>query len=583
MTAVLLHSGVVHTFDQHDTTAEAVLVEHGRVVATGRTDELRGAGRGALEVDLGGSAVLPGLVDTHPHLLHFGVIEAPLVPLFDARDHDDIVQRLSQRARRTRRGDWVMGTPVGEPHLFIRRSWRDLAEGRLPDRTVLDRVSTRHPVLIQAWAPERDNALAMNSVALRRLGIDSGTPERIGPVHVERDASGGPSGRLFGPVGDYYSYTPFTEALWEAVPLLQHGFVLPGIRDAVAEHHRRGVTAVYENHMMDAGMIAAYRGLRDAGRLPLRVMTSQECEILGIRVEHRVSVDEALAQAAAAIELDDEHFRMNGVSLIWDGLASTGHMLTREPYPGPDGAPTLGRLQLLPEAIERVMRRCATERMRLNMIVGGPRAHDENLLMLERLARDHDLASLNWLLVHSPFLEPGHIARYRALGIDLTTTMMFAWGKGDLYRERLGEPALSDLLPLRRLLDAGMTVAGGSDWGPRSPFEQIALAVTHEFGRSGFRNDGPAQAITRREAIAMWTRDAARLLHWPELGSLRPGSYADLVVLDRDPLACDDADLPGTTPVLTLIGGAVGYDAGGFAGGLAGGLAGTGALPAASG
>ncbi len=72
--------------------------------------------------------------------------------LADARSHDDIVTRIRSRAASTAPGEWIMTTPVGEPHYFVRRSWRDLAKGRLRDRRVLDRATSEHPVLIQGWA-----------------------------------------------------------------------------------------------------------------------------------------------------------------------------------------------------------------------------------------------------------------------------------------------------------------------------------------------------------------------------------------------------------------------------------------------
>lgn len=104
-----------------------------------------------------GATILPGLVDTHPHLMHFGVFAEPLVDLADARSHDDIVARIRARATTKPPGAWIMATPIGEPHYFIPRSWRYLAEGRLPNRHVLDGATDAHPVFIQAWAPFTPN------------------------------------------------------------------------------------------------------------------------------------------------------------------------------------------------------------------------------------------------------------------------------------------------------------------------------------------------------------------------------------------------------------------------------------------
>ena len=78
---------------------------------------------------------------------------------------------------------------------------------------------------------------------------------------------------------------------------------------------------------------------------------------------------------------------------------------------------------------------------------------------------------------------------------SVTTSMSFCWGKGDLFVERIGEHVLGDLIPLRRMLDAGLIVGCGTDWGPKNVFEHVALAETHEFAGSGRRNDGPAQRV----------------------------------------------------------------------------------------
>jgi hypothetical protein len=160
------------------------------------------------------------------------------------------------------------------------------------------------------------------------------------------------------------------------------------------------------------------------------------------------------------------------------------------------------------------------------------------------------------------FLTEEAAWRYAALGFHVTTSMSFSWAKGDLFIERIGEHVLGDLIPLRRMLDAGLLVACGTDWGPKNVFEHVELAETHRLCVSGRRNTGPAQPVERAEALAMWTRDAARVLGWERLGTLRPGNPADLIVVDRDPLGCRLEDLAGTQVLRTVLGGNAVWDAG---------------------
>jgi predicted amidohydrolase YtcJ len=239
--------------------------------------------------------------------------------------------------------------------------------------------------------------------------------------------------------------------------------------------------------------------------------------------------------------------------------------MMRDPYYGPNGEETRGWFMMDPKKIETAMRFCAEHRIRLNTLCSGTRAHEENLAMLERVTQTHDIRPLRWILVHTPFIEAEQVRRYKALNFDVTTTMTFLFGTGDLFRRRfkpeLRDAMMSDLLPLRRYFDVGMTAAAGADWGPKNVFEQIQLALTHTTP-SGFCNLGAAQAISRTQALSMWTRDAARVLQWDNIGSLSPGFHADLIVVDRDPLTCPVGELSATRVLLTLFSGDTVYDVG---------------------
>jgi predicted amidohydrolase YtcJ len=160
------------------------------------------------------------------------------------------------------------------------------------------------------------------------------------------------------------------------------------------------------------------------------------------------------------------------------------------------------------------------------------------------------MCSRGWILQHGYFLEPEHIRRYAAAGFDVTTSTGFKWGKRDMIRERFGEQLLDHFIPLRELLDSGMTVACGTDWGPKNIFEQIALAC--EYG------------LTPEESLAAWTRHAGHVLRWEGVGTLTPGAHADLIVVDRDPLSTPLGALPATRVLHTLLAGATVFDSGAF-------------------
>jgi hypothetical protein len=567
--ATVYVNGRVLAMDGGPARATALVIADGRVAATGATADMRRlAAPSARTVDLEGATVLPGLVDTHPHLMHFGVLAAPLVDLADAASHADIVARLAARARKTPAGEWIMATPVGEPHYFIRRSFRDLIEGVLPGRRVLDRATREHPVMIQAWAPVIPNVCALNSAGLARLGLGPSTPDRVGNVWIEKDAHGEPTGLLRGSVTNYYTGDAFMNGLLAELPLLQPEAVLPGTRQAMAAYNALGVTTVYEGHAMDVPLIEAYRALRAENALRVRVLAALEAENYALPWDAPLSdaeFDARLELALGLVDTTDDFFRVNGVTVSRGGPCWPGFLLMREPYRGPYGEMTTGVSFVSREKAERAMLFCAAHGLRLNFIVAGTGEHDEYLAQLERVAGAYDLRGRHWILQHAFFVEPEQARRYAALGFDVTTSLSFSWGKGDLFVERIGEHVLPHLIPLRRLLDAGMRVACGTDWGPKNVFEHIALALTHRFAGSGRSNLGPAQRVSREEALAMWTRDAGRILGWPGVGTLARGSHADLVVVDRDPLSCPIDDLPETRVLRTVLAGRTVYDAGALA------------------
>ncbi len=408
------------------------------------------------------------------------------------------------------------------------------------------------------------NVCAFNSRALARLGISCETPDRVEHDWIEKDAQGEPTGILRGAVNNCYTNDAFMNRLLREIPLLQPAAVVPGTVRAMAAYNRLGVTTVYEGHAMGQAEIGAWRMLREQDALTLRVLTALEAESYGLPWTHPLSTAEFRDHLEAALAMEqtaDDLLRHRGVTLSRGGPCWPGFLRMWEPYRGPWGEPTTGIEFVEPEKEQLALDFCAERRLRLNFIGAGYRDHDEFLDRAEAVARRVPMADRGWILQHVFFLTERAARRYAGLGMRVTTSMSFSWGKGDMFIERIGEPVLPDLIPLRRMLDAGLVVGCGTDWGPKNVFEHLALAATHAFAGSGRRNDGPAQRVTRAEALGMWTRDAARAIGWEGIGTLAPGGHADLIVVDRDPLTCPLETLAATRVLRTVLGGRVVWDA----------------------
>jgi predicted amidohydrolase YtcJ len=569
----LITNANVLVIDGRTLPQRALVLQHGRIVGVGAADEMAVlAGRSARHVDVSGATVMPGIVDTHPHILHFAAMMAPVLDITDAASHDEIVERIRRRASVTPKGQWIVTTPVGEPHYFRRRSYRDLEERRLPDRHVLDRATTEHPVWLQAWGPIQPGVCAFNSAGLKAIHVSDAVPDVVSNVRFDKNLRGELTGTVRGAVTTYLNHDPYWGQIQTKI-LMQigrgganfGGVTSEVLKASVQEYHARGVTAGYECHVMTSADLDAYRKLRAEGGLTMRIMACLEPEA-GF---HHFPPDpprfdgifERLEAGRAMKAVDDDLLRIAGLSMSLGGPCSAGHFMTYEPYPDPYGQPTYGYQATPDRNCHAFVDFCAKHGERMNLITGSYPEHDLVIELAGAAAARYGRSEA-WILQHAVLMNPAQVRQFRALDFAVSTNVSFTWGKGDIYADRMGRHVMRDLVPLRRQLDAGLQVSLGSDWGPRNYWEHIRLAETHEMCGNGQRNDGPDQVVTREEALAMWTREGGRMMNWQGIGTLEPGSWADLIVVDRDPSTCDIDALPQTRVLRTVVGGRTVFDSG---------------------
>jgi hypothetical protein len=555
----LITGGKIHLMDGASTPQEAIVIQGGRVLASGmEADMMALAGQHAERINVRGATVMPGLVDTHPHVLHFTARLRASVDITDAIDHADIVARIRARAAVTPKGEWIITTPVGEPHFFIRRSYRDLPERRLPDRFILDQATSNHPVFIQAWGPTTPNICVFNSKGLEKIGMNDLLPDRVCDVFFEKDDDGRLTGVVRGAVANYYNIDPYWTQILSKLPSPASWELHDSTIFGMSEINRQGVTTIYEPHNMTPGHIEAYIRLRAENALTTRVMLALEAEGYAYPPHWPYSMEqfeERLDFGRRMLDLDDEFLRITGITFSPATPCGSGMVRMHDPYRGPFGESTRGVTFLSREKQRRFICFCAEHAVRGNFCTYGYRDHDDILEDLESEIGKSGLKDHPWLIQHALVITQRQAERYAALGCTLTTSMAFSWGKGDLWGERIGKHVWRDQVPLKRLLRAGLTVGAGSDWGPKNPWEQMQLAETHEFAGSGYRNATADHVVSREEAILMWTRDGARAIGWAGVGTLTAGSHADFIVVDRDPLSCKLEDLPGTEVLMTALGG----------------------------
>jgi predicted amidohydrolase YtcJ len=516
--ADLLLIGDVRTMRADGARTGALAVGDGRILALGDALDLSALrGPDTVVLDVGARTVLPGLIDAHGH---FGHVARSMVGAVDCRTPPvrsvaDILERASARVRELPADSWVLlqGTTFQDELM---------AERRFPTPEQLSAVSADHPIVYRSSI----HHLVLNRRALALAGIDRDTPEPPSG-HIERDAGGEPTGVL-AEMFDRLPIPPSTE------PELAESISRVAWRDYLAN----GVTSIQE--IWDSAALMRLFGRAVADReIPLRVRGFGWVPLAG-------SVAEVASGAIGDAQLTQGWFEGGGVKLFVDGGTSAHTAAFYEEYldaPGRRGALTYELEQLTAHIAEA---HAAGAQVALH--AAGDLAQDISLSAFE-------LAGVRSELDLRPRIEHGANTAWngwrsdlcKRLGVLPVPNLGFIYNYGEFWPRSLGGRG-ENCVPLRTLFDAGFPVPSSSDTtggDPRllNPFHNMWCAITRKTFTG--RTIDPQQRISREQTLAMYTRHAAHAGFWESSrGTLQPGKFADIVVLDRnlDEVADEDFD-----------------------------------------
>lgn len=502
---LILHSGRVITVDRDFSVAEAMAIAGDRIIAVGSNAEVRPrAAASTRQIDLGGRAVIPGLMDNHLHAAGGG----PGVDLSRTRSLDEVYAAIEARAKATPPGGLVLSN----------MDWHEaqLREQRLPLRDDLDRIAPDHPVVLVRGGHE----FIVNSAALRRWNIDERTPEPEGG-RLTRYGDGRLNGELVDTARALVTLPP---------PPARSREELMAARAAdYRTLHAAGLTTV-RHPGIPPDDYRLLQEMRRRGTLTMRV------NALLRPGGDRAAVAAALDAAGIGPDEGDAGVRVGGIKLAVDGGFEGG--LMREPYEDPWGERgTFHGLQTVDhERFTGVVQLLNERGWRVATHAVGDAAMDLVLDAYERAHADRPLTGRRWSIEHAFIGRPDHLPRLQAMGLALAVQNHLYLAGPSLVRYWGAERAAMTT-PVRRYLDAGLPVSSGTD-APVVPFPPLWTLyhfVTRDTITGGVM--GADQRVTREEALRMATMGNAWLMmEEADKGSLEAGKLADLVVLDRNPL-----------------------------------------------
>ena len=525
----ILLNGKIATVNDRFAIVQAVAIRGRRIVAVGsNADVLEHQGRATKILDLKKRTVIPGLIDNHSHWIR--AAEHDELRLDGVISRKQALGLLAERVRAARPGDWIV--TIGG---WSEEQFTDDPRGFPLEE--LDRIAPDHPVVLQAIY----NQSYLNTAALKAAGIDESTPDPRGGT-IEKDANGKPSGVVRGAGG-----VAFVAA---KIPLPDAAGWIANARRLVAELNAMGITAWYDagGRGVNEKHYVPYQHLAERGELDARVFWST------IRQPTTPEqVDKVLAEIAKLkpFQGSDYYDHIGWGETLYAPV--TTNSLRVESNTRPEDMAQM----------RRVAQALAARGLYANAHVEMTEAIDAFLDQYEAINKIHPIKGLRWSFSHLDQVSEAQLERMKGLGMyaGLHSRPLI---QGALMHKVHGERAW-DMPPFRRVQDSGILWGLGSDATAvttSNPFYTLGFAVT---GRMVGGRKVNRQSITRQEALVAHTRSNAWFIFQESnLGSIQPGKYADLVVLDRDYFTVPADRIKDIKPLMTMVGGKIVYRAKGM-------------------
>ncbi len=519
----ILYNANIYTMDPAQPRAQAVAIANGKFLMVGANQAVLETYQGlARPENLNGAALIPGLTDAHLHLHQYAL--ALLKIDCETTTRQECLARLAAKAETTPAGEWILG------HGWNQNSW----EEGFGSAALLDQVTPNHPVYLTAKSLHAGWA---NTLALQHAGINRNTPDPLNG-RIERDANGEPTGILF--------ETAMLLVSQKIVPASQEQ-ITRAIQNAQGSLLRLGLTGVHDFDQKPS--FVALQTLEMENNLQLRVVKTIPVALLDTAIEMGLRSG-----------FGSDHLRIGMVKAFADGALGPRTAAMLLPYENePENR---GVLMLDGEEIFEFGRKAAANGLGLTIHAIGDQANHEVLngyQSLREYETQQNLPALRHRLEHAQVLHPQDIARIKALDVVASMQPIHAISDMEAADRYWGERARYGYA-WKSLLDLGTAMAFGSDAPVDSPnpFWGLHAAVCRKKRSDLAENPAwyPEQRVSRQAALAGYTTGTAFAGYQEsDLGQIKTGYLADLLVLDRDYFTCPEEEIHQILPQRVMVGG----------------------------
>ena len=489
-----------------------IVFDGGKVVATGDAATLRKDFSAAQVIDGGGKTLLPGLIDSHGHVLSLG-FKSDQVDLDGTASLGAAQERIRAFLKAHPGKPWVLGN-----------GWNQVIWklGRFPTAAELDTAAPDRPAVMERID---GHAKWLNTRALQAAHITKDTPDPVGG-RIERDSHGNPSGVLVDKAMSLVDKVVPPPSLQERQAAL---------RAALTQFVSLGLTGVADAGV-SAADVALYKDFADHDQLSVRIYA-----MIG-----EVGDDfKSLSRTGPLIGYGNDRLTVRSVKLFADGALGSRGAALMAPY---SDAPTQRGLLFFKDAeMEQRIETALKAGYQVNVHAIGDAANHQVLDAFEAAYQSVGGRQLRNRNEHAQVVTVADIPRFKALDLIASMQPTHATSDMNMAEDRVGKQRLRGAYAWRSFLDQGTRIAAGSDFPIESanPFFGLHAAVTrtdHDNRPPGGWH--PEQALTLLEAFRAFTLDGAYAQHQEQtLGSLEKGKWADFILIDRDLFQIPPADI----------------------------------------
>lgn len=539
--AVYFNANVI-TLEAARPKAQAFAIRGGAFQAIGGNDEmLKLAGPATRKVDLAGRTVIPGIVESHVHPIMAALAEKD-GPVPVMRSIAEVKAQLQKMA-----GSRPVNDVLFLPKVYSTR----LTDRRYPTRYELDEAAPNHVALT-----DNGYASVLNSKALAKLGITKDTPQPANGKII-KDARGEPTGLILGAaqlLGGYRRSKPPTveDLKW-------------ALREMQKKYHEVGITSIIDRGQTAEGF-RTYQALRMAGQLTVRSNVTFLISAQGTPDAVRAELE----RIPFVTGYGDDMLRVGSVKTIADGGILIGTAFLREPYGehteiyGYKDPDYRGVLAVSKENLAEMARTALRLGWQMTAHTTGGGAIDTLLEAYDAVDKETPIKGKRFTVTHGNFPSQESIERAARLGVAFDCQPQWYYFDTPALAPAFGPSRMKQFQPLKTMLEKGVVVAGGSDHmirfdsrdsiNPYNPFWGMWMTITRKTVDGTTIN--PDEALTREQALALWTKNGAYLtFEEKRKGTIAAGKLADFAVISDDLLTCPVDRIKDIEALRTVVGG----------------------------